>query len=744
MASIVDHKRTVLLITLYIFVGIIAGVGAIIFQQLLSLLNIFLIEGTAGYTQITIVSGIRRFDLPWSQPLFRPWLLPLIAGAGGLITGLIVYRFAPEAAGHGTDEVIHAYHHEQGRIRLRVSVVKLVGSAITIGSGGSGGKEGPIAQIGAGFGSFICSRIPYYSEYRREIMLAGMAAGIAAIFRAPLAGAIFAAEILHSDMRYNGKVLIPAVIASTVAYGVYALYFGFDPVLSIPEFTYQLSLLHLIPFTLLALMSAFGAFVFVRVFYGTRDFFQTLRLKPYLKPAIGGVLTGLVALWFSPAFGEGSFHMQQMINGNVPLLGMLLLVFLKMLTTSFSIGSGGSGGIFGPSLMIGAALGGVVGGAYLHLMPSSQIPLVVFVLLGMVGFFAGAANAPMSTVIIISEMTRTFNLMVPFLWVAMFGYIFCQRWNIYENQVVLKRHILDAIDPAESQKSFAGLTVGEAMSTSFVSVTENTSVAEADDVFTRNPTELLPVTDEATGRLTGMLEHRMVLQHLHQGGDEDLPVRELTQISPDAVYEDETLLKALRRLEYLRRPALPVLRSDGSERLAGILRKEVFQRKRSQDWSLYLATERIRTNIDASDRDSVIGELCKLAESGTPGFTALQIQAAVLNREQQLTTALGRGVAFPHARLPGLKRPVIVLARCLKGIDWSANDGKRVRLIFLVLTPEEDSSMQVQIARGIVGLIREEHLRSELLRSARPEVMMSRIKDALSVLDSDGDQGADA
>ncbi len=740
MASVIDHKRTVLLIALYIFVGIIAGVGAILFQQLLSLLNIFVLEGTAGYTQITIVSGIRRFTLPWTQPEFRPWLFPIIAGTGGLITGLIVYRYAPEAAGHGTDEVIHSYHHEEGRIRLRVSMVKLVGSAITIGSGGSGGKEGPIAQIGAGFGSFICSRIPYYSEYRKEIMLAGMAAGIAAIFRAPLAGAIFAAEILHSDMRYDGKVLIPAVIASTVSYGVYALYFGFQPVLTVPDFSYQLSLFHLIPFTVLALVSAFGAFAFVKVFYGTRDFFKALAIKPYFKPALGGVLTGLVALRFSPAFGEGSYHMQQIIDGNVPLLGMLLLVFLKMATTSFSIGSGGSGGIFGPSLMIGAALGGVIGGAYLHLMPESQIPLVVFVLLGMVGFFSGAANTPISTVIIIAEMTRVFNLVVPFLWVAMFGYIFCQKWNIYENQVTLKRHILDVADPLESQKALATLTVGEAMNTHFVAVNESTPISETEDVFRRSFADILPVVDESTGTLKGLIEYRSVVHHLIRDRDERMAVGEIVELPPDSVYENETLLAALRRLENIDLPVIPVLGADGSERLVGMLSRGALRRTRSRDWFFYLSTDRVIPDLAAADRDGAIRELCRVAESGSPGFSAEQIEEAVLHREQQMTTGLGRGVAFPHAQLPGLRRPVVVLARTRKGIDWNANDGKSVRLIFLTLTPKEDTSRQVQIARGIVELIRDERVRADLLRSPTPAVMIARISDALEGLSAEEDE----
>lgn len=439
----IDLAKTCRLIALYVVVGMVAGVGAIVFQQLLSLMNIYLMEGLVGYTDISIVEGARRFSLPWTRPELRIWLFPLLTGAGGLITGLIVYRFAPEAAGHGTDEVIDSYHRKDGKVRLSVSIVKLIGSAITIGSGGSGGKEGPIAQIGAGFGSFICGKAPSFRPYRREIMLAGMAAGIAAIFRAPLAGAIFAAEILHSDMEYDGRVLIPAVLAAVVSYGVYALYFGFQPVFSIPAFSYQFALSHLLPFTLIALLSAFCAFLFVRVFYGIRNAFVRSNLKPFLKPAIGGVLVGLIGIYFPAALGEGSFHLQRIVNGEIAFSVLALLLALKTLTTSLSIGSGGSGGVFGPSLFIGATLGGVFGVVYTTILPTSGIPAVVFVLLGMVAFFAGAANAPISTVIIVSEMTGVFSLIVPFLWVSTIGYIFSQKWNIYEKQVHSRENVME-------------------------------------------------------------------------------------------------------------------------------------------------------------------------------------------------------------------------------------------------------------------------------------------------------------
>ncbi|MFW6313185.1 MAG: chloride channel protein [Spirochaetota bacterium] len=439
----VDYRKTLGLLATYVAIGLCIGIPAVAFQQLMSLFNILLLEGITGHGETRIVWGDQRFRLPWSKPAeVRWWLFPALAGVGGLITGIIVNRFAPEAAGHGTDEVIRAYHDKSEHMPLRVSIVKMIASALTLGTGGSGGKEGPIAQIGAGFASYAAGKIPFLRQYRHEIMLAGMAAGIAAVFRAPLAAPIFATEILYSRLRYEGRVLIPAVIASTAAYGVYTVYFGFSPVFRVPQFEYVFSLPDLISFTLLGLLSAGSAILFVRIFYSLRDLFRAIRLPFAVKPAIGGVVTGTIAMAFPQILGEGSYNLQEIISGDLPLLLLAAIGLLKMIATGTSIGSGGSGGVFGPSLFAGAALGGAFGAFHNLIVPGSEIPVVVFVLLGMVGFFAGAANAPLSTVIIVAEMTRTFSLLAPFLWVSIFGYLFSQKWDIYENQVPLTEGIL--------------------------------------------------------------------------------------------------------------------------------------------------------------------------------------------------------------------------------------------------------------------------------------------------------------
>jgi chloride channel protein, CIC family len=303
MSTEIKYRKTIALLCVYAAIGIMVGCVAIAFQQLMSLVNIFILEGVAGYGETRIVWGDKRLSLPWTHPPLRRWLFPALAGAGGLLTGWIVYRFAPEAGGHGTDEIIDAYHKKDGQLRARSSIVKMIASAITLGTGGSGGKEGPIAQIGAGASSLLVQFIPALQKYRREIILAGMAAGIAAIFRAPLAAAIFATEILYADLRFEGRVLIPAIIASAASYAVYTMYFGIAPVFVLSEIPYSLSIFDFPAFTLLGIISAFAAILFVRLFYFIRDRFRNLTIPAYYKPAIGGVLTGLIAI-VVPRFWE--------------------------------------------------------------------------------------------------------------------------------------------------------------------------------------------------------------------------------------------------------------------------------------------------------------------------------------------------------------------------------------------------------------------------------------------------------
>jgi CIC family chloride channel protein len=414
-------------------VGVIAGLGAVVFQVLLAGSSWFFLDYLAGYRPGD-AAGETRFFAESGRELIR-WALLLVPGLGGLLAGLIVFKLAPEAEGHGTDAVVDAFHRRGGDIRARVPIVKTIASAITIGSGGAGGREGPIAQIGAGFASTFAKLVGLSARDRCLLVAAGMGAGIGAIFHAPLAGALFSAEVLYREIDFEFEVIVPATVASIIGYATGALVLGWEPLFRTPDLPFR-NPVELVGYLVLALVLALGAGGFVRVFYWTRDRFRDLAVPAWLKPMIGGLGTGVIGFFFLPALGTGYGVVQQALDGEISSAGFLALAVLtRMATTSLSIGSGGSGGVFGPSVVLGACAGGAVGLVLNDLAPWLVPDPRSFVLVGMAAFFAAAANTPLSSVIIVSEMTGNYFLLVPSLWTCALAFALAQRAGLYENQV---------------------------------------------------------------------------------------------------------------------------------------------------------------------------------------------------------------------------------------------------------------------------------------------------------------------
>ena len=288
-ASSAGLKRTGKWLFLFILIGIIAGGGSIVFHTLCDLGMHYFLDAIAGYRPDG-PAGEHALLAPTSTP-FNRWMLLFLPAAGGIVSGWLVYTFAPEAEGHGTDGAIDAYHNKGGIIRGRVPIIKTIASTITLTTGGSGGREGPIAQIGAGFGSFLATRLRLSVRERRIMLAAGVGAGVGSIFRAPLAGALFAAEVLYSDADFESEVLIPAGISSVVAYCMFCLVFGWGALFKAPDFRFT-NPMELGPYAVLALVLVAGGYVYTKVFYTVHDTFKKFRAVPnHIKPAIGGMLT---------------------------------------------------------------------------------------------------------------------------------------------------------------------------------------------------------------------------------------------------------------------------------------------------------------------------------------------------------------------------------------------------------------------------------------------------------------------
>ena len=444
------YRAQVRLFALAALVGIVAGVGAIGFYLATRIAEHYAVGVVAGYYPEPHPGG--ETQISWltnpGNPL-QPWLLLLVPTIGGLVSGWIVFTFAPEAEGHGTDSVIAAYHFRQGQIRPRVPLVKIISSSITLGTGGSGGREGPIAQIGAGFGSLLGNLLRLRAAERRVLMAAGMGAGIGAIFRAPLAGTIFAAEVLYSSTEFESEVILPAGLASVVSYCVFGLFSGWQPLFATPDLKFD-DPWRLAPYLLLALFMVVLSALYTHSFYGCKHRFDRLPIPKHFRPAIGAFLTGAVAvvlyllLGRNPqvlavlAFGYSAIQdaMTTDAAGGLTTAAILLVIALgKILTTSLTIGSGGSGGVFGPSMVIGGCGGGALGIVFHHFWPWLVPHPASFAIVGMAGFFAAAAKTPFSTLIMVSEMTGGYQLLLPSLWVCSLSYLLSDKQSIYSSQI---------------------------------------------------------------------------------------------------------------------------------------------------------------------------------------------------------------------------------------------------------------------------------------------------------------------
>jgi CIC family chloride channel protein len=393
-------------------IGVVAGLGAIAFYLSIEWATRFFLGTLVGYLPPAPV-GEGEAVL---RPVARPWLLPLVVALGGLVSGLIVFTLAPEAEGHGTDAAIEAIHHKGGRVRARIPPVKLVASAITIGAGGSGGREGPAAQISAGFGSLLAQWLNLGAQDRRIAVAAGMGAGIGAIFRAPLGGALMAAEILYvHDLEV--EALIPGLIASIVGYTVYGAVFGFQPIFGAQPTLALGSPLQLVYYGLLGVACGLVGLLYARTFYAVTALFHHLALPRWLKPGLGGLAVGLLALVLPGALHMGYGWVQVGMGPELlglPLWVVLVLPFAKILATSLSIGSGGSGGIFGPGMVIG----GMLGASFWRLgydagLPQLPVSPAPFVVVGMMAMFGGIAHAPLAVMLMVAEMTGNLSLLAP-------------------------------------------------------------------------------------------------------------------------------------------------------------------------------------------------------------------------------------------------------------------------------------------------------------------------------------------
>jgi CIC family chloride channel protein len=615
------------LMGLSLLVGVGAGIGAILFYSACQWVFHYALEEVAGYQPSHPGNEPSLFSD--AATTFRPWLLLIVPTVGGILSGLIVFTLAPEAEGHGTDAAIAAYHYNQGLIRPRVPLVKIVASALTLGTGGSGGREGPIAQIGAGIGSTLGRLLRLRSAERRILMAAGMGAGVAAIFRAPLAGALFAAEVLYRSPDFESEVIIPAGLACVSAYCTFGLAFGWKPLFALPPeiggaLTFEQPL-RLLAYLLLALFLVVLAMLYTRSFYGLTYLFRKLRLPRHLKPALGAFLTGLLGLALYLAlrkeekvlavlsFGYGS--LQDAMNlcpgqeGDLFLALVLLAIAVgKIVTTGLTIGSGGSGGVFGPSMVIGGCGGGALGIALHWLWPELVPHPATFVIVGMAGFFAAAAKTPFSTLVIVSEMTGNYNLLLPTLWVCALAFLLSDEQSIYSAQPENR-----SLSPVHKGTYVRAVLANLSVSQFLKDPRQVPTLRPGDRLETvlervsDTPYHDLPVTDPE-GRLLGVVslgEVHLACQSLNL--NPLVLAADLMRADVEPLRADDRLDRAMELFAQSDLLALPVVDGTAERRVIGIV-------KRADVSGLYLRN--VQGDRSADSRPEV------RLPARTPGHTA--------------------------------------------------------------------------------------------------------------------------
>jgi CIC family chloride channel protein len=563
-----EPPEMLVLMVMALLVGLGAGLGAVIFRWLISQVNRLSFQGLAS-----------------AFPFLGDYVLIVAPVLGGLIVGPMIYFFAREAKGHGVPEVMEAVALRGGRIRPIVVVVKSLASSITIGTGGSVGREGPIVQIGSALGSTLGQILHMSDDRVRNLVACGAAGGIAATFNAPIAGVLFSLEVILGAFttRYFAMVVVASVTAAVVG----RVSFGNVPAFTVPA--YQLvSPWELIPYALMGLLAALVAVAFTRILYLLEDLFDSWKVFPeYLKPAIGGLLLGVGGLlffrtnvaqgWDVPGnpvafFGVGYEAMDWALlgQGTVPLL--LALAGIKILATSLTIGSGGSGGVFAPSLFIGAMFGGAFGHMVHGLFPSVTAAPGAYALVGMAAVFAGAARAPITSIIILFEMTDDYRIILPLMLATVISTILAEhlgKESIYTMKLA-RRGI--RLDRGRDIDVMQGVLVGEAMTRDADCVSADLDLQELEPLFQETHHHGFPVLDD-DGNLVGLVTLQDLMRASERGSLEGRKVRDIASQSLVTVFPDEPMWVALKRLGTRDVGRLPVVDRQNPRRLLGLIRR---------------------------------------------------------------------------------------------------------------------------------------------------------------------------
>jgi len=579
LSGLTPTKRTLIIA---IVVGIIAGTGSLLFYEGLKWGIAFFMGSLLQYAYPKEGQSISAIS-QWSGPHSLLLLIPILL-SGSLLTGILVTRFAPEAEGHGTDAAIKAFHGD-GRIRGRVPFLKAVTAILTISTGGSAGREGPSAQISAGFGSLVADMLGLSPRERRIALTTGIGAGIGTIFKAPLGGAVLAAEVLYTR-DFESDAIIPAFLASVIGYAIFGFFEGYDPIFALGTIAWTIEQIPL--FLLLGVLCAAFGILYITVFYGSRDWFAAMfrryNLPAYLKPVSGALILGILVIGLSllspeaemlglACLGSGYGFDQLMLYSLLPLAVILLLPFFKILATSLTLGSGGSGGVFGPGLTIGASVGAALG-IIMHLLLPAYVPveaIPVFIVVGMISLFGAVANAPIAVLIMVVEMVGSITILIPAMVAVAVSRLLKGELTIFHDQVPTKAQS-GAHRGEYDRETLEGIFVRDAMIPigSVMMLSPSDTPAKVLELAATTDHTGFPVVEE--GRLVGIVTNRDI--HTVCSRDGACPtIKEAMTSAPFVINPEKTLEDAIAIMVSYNFHHLPVVEKESPDIIIGFLTK---------------------------------------------------------------------------------------------------------------------------------------------------------------------------
>ena len=635
ISSYLDHfapPEGLVLLILSVIVGATTGLASVFFVKLIFAIQDF------SYTSVSS-----------ALPFVGKWIYIIVPVTGGLLVGPLIL-FAKEAKGHGVPEVMQALILRGGRIRPRVAVAKIIASALCIGTGGSAGREGPIIQVGSALGSAIGQILRLSDERLRNLVACGAAAGIAATFNAPIAGVAFAIEVLMCglQMRAFGNVVIAAVAASVVSRSLIGDTFAFQ----VPTYSMN-SPLDIILYLILGLTAAFVGIMFMKMLNYSEDVFDKWKFPQILKPAVGGVLLGILGLAYmnlpglefssgagahgggleTPIphmYGSGFPFIEAAIQGNAGLWLLVILIFIKPLATAFTLGSGNSGGVFAPSLFIGAMLGGTMGHFFSLWFPSIVGNTGAFALVGMAALFSATARAPLTAMLIVFEMSNDYSMILP-LMVAGVAASYFSQWlhpeSIYTMKLA-KRGV--RFVEGRDMDIMQGVKISEVMKGRPVTIHKDQYFSDAMALFQEKNLLGFPVLQDGE-KLWGIL----TLQDMHRAQSKEnftsrgLKVSDFAVENPVTVFPDEPIWAAIQKMSPRDLARLPVISRDGTGRLIGLIsRSDIL---RAYD-----------VGVVRKQRGQIVEHQVDLRQSKENGFVEF-----VLKEEDTCTNALIKDLSLP-------------------------------------------------------------------------------------------------